>query len=235
MELKTTIIDGRTWAIEDGGVRFFVAAGTDRALMIDSGMTGLDVRAAAAELTSLPVDLVNTHGDLDHVAGNRGFSSFYMHPSEAPVYHHGPAGTGTILPVFEGDTFELGGRTLEVIHVPGHTPGSITLLDREARYLIGGDPVQEDGGIYMFGPYRDMEAYCLGLAHLLEYADAFDVVYPSHAKMPVDKEVIGKLLAGAEDILSGKIPGEPAELHGFPILTYDIGVCRFFCDRMGKE
>ena len=231
MEIKSTGIDSRTWAVEDGGVRFFVAAGTDRALMIDSGMTGMDVKAAAAGLTPLPIDLVNTHGDLDHVAGNRSFPSFYMHPSEAPAYHHGPVGAGTILPVFEGETFELGNRTLEVIHVPGHTPGSITLLDREARYLIGGDPVQEDGGIYMFGPYRDMEAYCLGLAHLLEYSDVFDVVYPSHAKMPVSKDTIGKLLAGAEDILSGKLTGVPGEMHGVSIQIYDIGVCRFFCDR----
>ena len=68
---------------------------------------------------------------------------------------------GRVLPAFEGDIIDLGERKLEVIHVPGHTPGSITLLDREERCLIGGDPVQIDGEIYMFGLHRDMEAYVL--------------------------------------------------------------------------
>ena len=70
--------------------------------------------------------------------------------------------------MFEGDIIDLGERKLEVVHVPGHTPGSITLLDREERCLIGGDPIQIDGEIYMFGLHRYMEAYVFGLEHLLE-------------------------------------------------------------------
>ena len=76
--------------------------------------------------------------------------------------------------MFEGDIIDLGERKLEVVHVPGHTPGSITLLDREERCLIGGDPIQIDGEIYMFGLHRDMEAYVFGLEHLLERAGEFD-------------------------------------------------------------
>ncbi len=220
-----------TWAVADGGVRIFVLAGTERAMVIDTGMTGLDIRRIAGELTSLPLFLVNTHADMDHVAGNGAFEEFYMHPSEGAAYHHGPIGTGKMKPVYEGTLFDLGGRTVEVLHIPGHTPGSISLLDVEHRCLIGGDPIQEDGGIYMFGPNRDMETYVLGLEHVWEFEEEYDCIYPSHAKMPVGKEVIPKLIAGAKEILTGHAEGVPGEMHGHPIVTYDVGVSRFFCDR----
>ena len=41
-----------------------------------------------------------------------------------------------LLPVKEGDIFDLGGVTLEVYHIPGHTPGGICLLERENRILF---------------------------------------------------------------------------------------------------
>ena len=230
MDARITLLYPNTWAIEDGGVRIFLLAGTDRAMVVDTGMTGLDIPRLAAEVTPLPLFLVNTHADRDHVGGNSAFESCYMHPAEGCVYHHGPAGTLKMNPVYENTTFDLGGRTVKVVHIPGHTPGSISLLDVENRCLIGGDPIQEDGGIFMFGPYRDMEAYVLGLMHVWERRDEFDFIYPSHAKMPVGKEVIPKLIAGAKAILSGELAGVPGEMHGHPIMIYDAGVSRFFCD-----
>ena len=83
----------------------------------------------------------------------------------------------------------------------------------------------------MFGPYRDMEAYVLGLEHVWEFEAEYDFIYPSHAKMPVNKNIIPKLIEGAKAILAGTVEGVPGEMHGHPILTYDIGVSRFFCDR----
>ncbi|MBR2561453.1 MAG: MBL fold metallo-hydrolase [Eubacterium sp.] len=222
----------KTWTVEDGDVRFFLAAGEKEALLIDTGMTGLDVKAIAASLTELPVVLVNTHADMDHVSANDAFDSFYMHPSELPVYHRNHSYKETIHPVYEGYRFDLGGRELEVLHVPGHTPGSITILDKENRCLIGGDPIQTGGGIYMFGPYRDMQAYIFGLSHLLSRESEFDTVYPSHADAVVAKDVINKLIVGAHDIMDGKIEGIDEELHGMMITTYDIGISRFFLDRV---
>ena len=190
MQAPVTQLYENTWAIEDRGVRIFVLEGTERAMVVDTGMTGLDIRTLAGGLTHLPLFLVNTHADMDHVAGNGVFDSFYMHPAEAAVYHHGPICTGKIIPVYEGTVFDLGNRPVKVLHIPGHTPGSISLLDVGHRSLIGGDPIQEDGGIYMFGPYRDMEAYVLGLEHVWEFEAEYDFIYPSHAKMPVSKNIM---------------------------------------------
>ena len=219
-----------TWAVEDAGVRCFILAGREKALLIDTGRTGMALRDIVREVTDLPLLLLNTHADPDHIAGNDAFDEFFMHPSEAIVYHNIHHGKGKMLSVFDGDVIDLGGRTVEVIHVPGHTPGSITVLDREQRCLIGGDPIQEDGDIFMFGLHRDMEAYIAGLERLWTREAEFDFIYPSHAKIRIGKSVIPRLISGARDILSGKCNGVEKEVHGNRILSVDVGVSRFLCN-----
>ena len=143
-----------TFRIEDGGVRFFLLTGTERALLIDSGMTVQNAKEIAESLTTLPVSLLNTHADRDHIGSNASFASCYMHPAEEPNYRRS-GGKNEIVPVEDGGVLDLGGRELEIVHLPGHTPGSIALLDRKNKWLFSGDPIQ-DGEIYMFGIHRDM-------------------------------------------------------------------------------
>ena len=218
-----------TWTALDGGVRLFLLAGNNSALVIDTGISGLDIRALVTEHTDLPYRLLNTHADRDHIASNAQFDSFYMHPSEAAFYYNVQHGKGRMIPVFGGDVIDLGGRELEIVHLPGHTPGSVTVLDRANRCLIGGDPIQEDGDIYMFGPQRDFGAYIASLKRLTKRND-FDWIYPSHANEKVGRGVIGPLIDGAEKILAGKIEGTVTERHGKPIRVCDVGVSRFLCE-----
>lgn len=224
-----------TWFLDDGGVRFFLAAGKEKALVIDTGMTGVDIHKAAKEVTDLPLILVNTHADPDHTGGNVQFSQIMMHPSEMMIYHNIFHQKGRVLPVFDKDRIDLGGRDLEVVHVPGHTPGSITLLDHDNRCLIGGDPIQIDGDIYMFGPHRDMEAYVFGLERLVKRMEEFDWIYPSHMQLKVPCHVIPELIQGAKDVLSGLISGNICEIHGRQVISYDIEIDRFLCDLREQE
>ena len=85
-------IDEYSWRIEDTGVRFFLLTGMDRALLIDSGMRVSNARDIAAGLTDLPISLLNTHADRDHIGSNEQFESFYMHPAEEPIYRRLPRG-----------------------------------------------------------------------------------------------------------------------------------------------
>ena len=218
-----------TWAETDGGVRFFLLTGQESALVIDTGMSGLDVRGVVSAQTVLPIRLLNTHADRDHIGSNAQFESFYMHPSEAAFYRNVQGGQGTIVPVFEGDVIDLGDRALEILHLPGHTPGSITVLDRKNRCLIGGDPIQEDGEIYMFGPQRDFDAYIASLKRLLQ-RDDFDFIYPSHAKEKVSRSVIPSLIDGAERILAGTVEATKRERFGKTFTVCDVGVARFLCN-----
>ena len=212
-----------TWRIDDGGVRFFLLCGTERALLIDSGMTVTDAKEIAESLTSLPVSLLNTHADRDHIGSNDEFDAFCMHPDEEPVYRRSGKG-GTILPVRGGDVIDLGNRPLTVVELPGHTPGSIGVYDEINRVLISGDPIQQNGNIFMFGDHRDLSRYVESLEKLLPMLDKIDEIWPSHADLPVPPSVVPALIEGAKKILDGEIRGEPVEAHGRTILRADIGV-----------
>lgn len=221
-------MDQNTWRIEDDEVRYFLLTGTERALLIDSGVTSPDARKVAEGLTDLPLQLLNTHADPDHIGGNGAFAEFYMSPAEED-YYRARGGQGTIIPVKEGDEIDLGDRVLRIIDVPGHTPGSIAVLDVKNRVLIGGDGVQ-DGTIFMFAQGRNIPQYIESLKHLLEYADAFDVVYPSHGSIPVQPDLIPKLIEGAGEILKGTVSGTPAEVFGNPVTLIQFPYAGFFCD-----
>ena len=228
MNCEIIPINERSWRIEDGGVRLFLLAGSEKALLIDSGMNLHTAREVAAELTSLPLSLLNTHADRDHIGSNEEFESFYMHPAEEPVYRRSGK-PGTVLPVLDGDVIDLGGRELEIIHLPGHTPGSIAVLDRNSRVLISGDPIQQNGHVFMFGDHRNLEDYAASLGHLEAFADRFDEIWPSHGDCPISPDLIARLRDGARDILAGKIAGRPTDFHGNRIVVYDLGFCSLLC------
>ena len=229
MGVEIVQINENTWRIEDMGVRFFLLTGSKKALLIDSGMTTGKVRELVAPLTSLPLYLANTHSDRDHVAGNGEFSSFYMHPDEEDHYRE-QGGKGEILPLREGDEIDLGDRVLRVIELPGHTPGSIGFLDVKARVLISGDPIQEEGRIFMFGGHRNMPRYVESLTALLGRTAEFDEIWPSHAKIPVSPSILPDLIASAKNILEGKEEGHLEEVHGNKIMAYPLKPSTFLCD-----
>jgi len=78
-----------------------------------------------------------------------------------------------------GDVIDLGDRQLSVVELPGHTPGSIGLVDHEERALLSGDAIYE-GGLIDTLPESDVEAYVASM-HRLRRLDV-DVVYPGHGE-----------------------------------------------------
>ena len=221
-------INDTTWRIEDNGVRFFLLAGTEKALLIDSGMNTPDAKQIAENITKLPVMLLNTHADPDHISGNGSFDCFYMHPDEEDNYRaHG--GVGGILPVKDNDIIDLGNRPLKIIFIPGHTPGSIAVLDINNRVLVSGDTVQ-DGNIFMFKEHRNMSLYVESLRKLSMYTDEFDTIYPSHGSFPVYPALISSLIEGAEQIISGTAKGKVVNLFGTPVMLYKFPYAGFLCD-----
>lgn len=229
MDNQIVQMNPNTWCIEDNGVRIFLLQGEDRALLIDSGMQLHNARDIAMTLTSLPVELLNTHADMDHIGSNEQFDSFYMHPAEETNYRRSGKG-GRLIPVQDGDELDLGNRKLKIIHLPGHTPGSIAVLDTASRVLISGDPVQEHGRIFMFGDQRNMRDYIHSLERLEQMSGDFDELWPSHADLPVKPDTIGRLIDGAGKVMNGEISGTAEELFGMKITAYDLGFTVLLCD-----
>ncbi len=211
--------------IENGGVRCFFIEGDDRAMLVDTGFGNGDLRSLVQSLTKLPIFVVNTHADGDHTGCNHQFQEIWMHPAEFDYYAQKGNTCDNLHPLWEGDTLSLGKWNFEVLLIPGHTPGSIALLDREHEILISGDSVQT-GTIYLFGPERNLPSYIASLYKLEQIRDSVREILPSHGQIPVSPNTISKLLEVAPKLLAGEYAGQP-DPRGRPCQEYDCGVAKF--------
>lgn len=224
--LKVRRLAESFYALEDARVRQFLVLGEERALLFDTGFGDTEVLAAARTLTDLPIDLVLTHGDPDHVGGLGDFTSCRLHPGDwhkitAPV---------SLTPLAEGEVLRCGRFAFEVIAIPGHTPGSVAFYDRVQKILLPGDSVQQGGPIYMFGPDRDLPRYIQSLEKLAAQIPADVAVFPCHSACPIDASFIARDLADARALRDGKLASEahpalPCRLyHGEAVdFLYDGG------------
>lgn len=154
--IKVKKINECVWLMDDNNkATGYLVCGEQKAVVIDT-MNGIaDVQAVVREITSLPLTVVNTHGHCDHIFGNVYFDcDCFLHPDDAniaaehmrfPEFVKLCTRKKIEMPSFksinEGDTIDLGGLTLEVISLPGHTPGGICLLLKEKRILFTGDGI----------------------------------------------------------------------------------------------
>lgn len=193
------------YILDDGRVRQFLMVGGEEALLVDTGFEDSHVMEAVRTVTSLPVQVIMTHGDRDHTGGVKAFGECFMHPKD----WHLVSGDITLHPLKEGDVFSCGGYRLEVIEIPGHTYGSVAFLDREKKLLLPGDSVQKDGPIYMFGSHRNLDLYIESHKKLLERKDEIETILPCHHAYPINTSYIEKNLRDAEALKGGTLQGRP--------------------------
>lgn len=219
--------DGETYRIEDSIVRAFLLVGTKRALLVDSANGEGNVYELVKSVTDKPVTLINTHADEDHIGGNGAFSYTLMHPSEFAFYSCTKRpGDARPMPVCDGEVIDLGDREVEIILTPGHTPGSIALLDRRRRVLFPGDSVSTTP-VFIFGEMRSLEALLLSLKRLKLRSGDFDAIYPSHGDFPVSKQQIDALISCGEMLRRKELqPLEPA--FPVPAKMFEYGSAAFF-------
>jgi glyoxylase-like metal-dependent hydrolase (beta-lactamase superfamily II) len=230
------VADG-VWRIDDrGSDNMYLVEGKDRALLIDTGLGIGDLAGFVKSLTALPLTVVNTHGHPDHAGGNRQFTSVFAHPDDFEMtarFSGGEYRAATVRRVLQetpelsalifkdssgladpkllaatgGMVFDLGGRKLEVIETPGHTKGSICLMDAGNRLLFTGD--NDNTLVWLF--LRDclpLETYLKTLKKVQARSAEFDTLLPGHGD-PIDKAFIGEQIVCVENILSGACKGEP--------------------------
>ena len=211
MEFTIQKIAENIWAIEQKGVRAFLLVGQDNAILVDTCFGG-DIRSACQSITNNPITLITTHSDGDHIGCDQQFPVQYLHSAEFERYESRGKGAPHAIPMQEGDVFEVGDYRLEVILIPGHTPGSIALLERSHRFLISGDTVQS-GCIYMHGDGRDLPQFRESIAKLEQMwqEGLFDTVFPAHGEAIVTADILGDHLALADEVLRGNaVPAGPA-------------------------
>lgn len=214
--------------IEEQGVRMFMLKGTKGSLLVDTGYGGGDIKHTVQNIAQNDFKVIITHPDVDHIGGIAYFDEVYMHPSDFAQFRNICSKEDIkVMPVYENDIIDLGDMKWEIIEIPGHTCGSIALLDRENRILISGDSVQE-GPIYMFGEYRSLEAQILSLKKLNKMKDAFDIILPCHNMLPVKTDILPVLIEGAEKLWRKELAGKPVNLGWVQTNRYDYNTVSFY-------
>ena len=116
-------------------------------------------------------------------------------------------------PVYEGRVFDLGGRQLEVIHVPGHTRGSIVLLEKELHSLYTADAINPNTLLHLPNG-TTVEEYKESAEHLKTYQPLFDRVYTGHSAEAIPASVVDDAVFVCERILAGEDAAIPEEGFG---------------------
>ncbi len=201
-----------------GLVRSFLVIGQNKALLVDTGLGRDDLKTVVESLTSLPIEVLYTHSDGDHVGGAHDFEISYMHPLEIKHYRNRFKNPVEMIEINEKDILDIGDYHFEVIHVPGHTPGSIALIERSKGFMIGGDSFQV-GPIFMFGDGRDLNAY-LKTLEIVQNIKEINLIYSSHNDLEFDPQMIEELIILTNLILNNQIDGVPEEKFEYKVKKY---------------
>ena len=216
----------------------YLIVGEHGALLFDTGMGISDIQRVTAELTKRPIIVLNSHTHNDHVGGNWEFVTIYgmdtdftrnnargsredaqaeITPDQicgalpqgfdAKAYATRPWKITAI--THDGDRFDLGGRTLEVIATPGHTPDAISLLDRANGLLFTGDTYYP-APIWLFRPETDLDAYAASIRRLAALAPQIKLVLGAHNIPVAPPSVLSRLVAAFADVRAGKVHPVPA-------------------------
>jgi glyoxylase-like metal-dependent hydrolase (beta-lactamase superfamily II) len=217
-------------------VKSYLVLGSERAALIDTGMGVGNIRRLVEEITPLPISVIQSHAHNDHIGGAWQFEDVGIHPSEADDLAAGQSATrladwfaesemsGPLPPGFnpvgysipgkmptriyeDGDVVELGGRSLEVIHAPGHSRGGLVLLDRAKRALYSTDVVYLRS-LYLLNPDSSIREYVTTLERLSGLVPELDRLYPSHGPSPISPQLILPILEGIREIAVGREPDQ---------------------------
>ena len=217
-------IDPRTWLIEEEAecnVYMYLLAGEKEAVLIDTGYGTVALDEVVSSLTRLPVTVLCTHGHFDHIGGIGFFPSARMHRADRDLYHQHKQEVRKIAPNciapesaeeldwFDGElTLDLGGRTLEIFQVPGHTRGCVAILDVERRQIFTGDTCCKAAVLLNFDHSADLATFRESIVAILEQQDRFDTTWPSHHTKPVGVQIPAQFLEAADLLLEGKAEGK---------------------------
>jgi hydroxyacylglutathione hydrolase len=143
-----------------------------------------------------PVKIVNTHCHIDHILGTAFLHDqyklpFLIHPEEKPLLTASITqgelfGLEVKTPpeptdfLNEGDTVSFGDSVFEVIHIPGHSPGGIVLLNKDQQCMFTGDVLFQGsiGRTDLLG--GDYDSLVSSIRQKLLVLDPMIRVYPGH-------------------------------------------------------
>lgn len=235
-------LSGNVYAITEPqhfqGVNFYLILGSEKAVLMDTGLGILPLTPLIEELYQGEIIAVNSHFHFDHIGNNHAFQPVYNFTDEyvrrvanmglyradvgdqvdEEMFKNGwPEGFDadafavlpySYIPLEDGQEFNLGDRVLKVIHTPGHSHDGIMLYDEVCKILFTGDT------FYMGALYAHFNCDQFGRSDIREYYETMTRLrrmIPESVKLYCshgDFIAPASKLAETADILSAIINGE---------------------------
>lgn len=193
----------------------YLLNGSKHSLLIDTGLGICNIHDKVTQLTNNPITAVATHVHWDHIGGHEYFPDFYAHEDELNwlsgefpltmkqikdmVIDHCDLPDGYDVDKYQffqgiptrvladNDIIDIGGRYIQILHTPGHSPGHMCFWEKERGYLFTGDLVYKDT-LFAYYPSTDPEAYLNSLERVS--ALAVKRVFPAHHTLNIQPEIL---------------------------------------------
>lgn len=224
-------IDDHTWVGTGNLVSnesLYLVEGNDRAVLVDAGTRIGDLKGIVERLSGKEVILVATHVHPDHTGSAVSeFSAIFINPADTVnIPGMMPDYKGEVRHLKDGEILDLGGRKLEVVFTPGHTPGSVTFIDREAGYGFSGDAFGS-GNLLLTTDFSTLIATCEKTGRIMDkYSIKF--FYPGHffGNNLETRQRVRDMITLSRDVLAGRVKGQnnPNGMLGLNLVVNDYGV-----------
>ncbi len=203
-------------------INLFLLIGSQIALLIDTGCGIFPLKPILNDLIEDKVlRVLNTHSHFDHIGGNYEFEKIYIHPEEEKsiskpkdisFLRDSPyeivkryesrnyliPSANNIESIKDGTIIDLGGLSVQIIHTPGHSSGSISVLTNKDELFTG------DTAHYgtMYVSKNELTTHLASIKKLLDlFKEKKDLkIYPSHEEIAVGKELLDDLSKGLNNI-----------------------------------
>lgn len=178
----------------------YLVVGQERALLFDTGPGVRDISVVARALTTLPLVTMPSHMHFDHTGNLHRFDEIAI--AELPVlkaferdgklrepgslflgHYEGMKWTDVKVSHWwpPGHRIDLGGRSLHILHTPGHSPDHVALWDPDAEVLLAADLLYL-GALYAQVPGSNLEAYLVSCERLLEHIGPQTKIFGAHGQ-----------------------------------------------------
>lgn len=221
-------------------VMMYLVVGTEKAALVDCGFGVTDtLRSFVESLTDKPIMCIIAHGHPDHAGAAALFDKIYMNERDEPllpvslsyerrmddVFGHGEYDAElkaycekhivmteklTYTKIEDGDVFDLGGKQLEVVAMPGHTQGSVALFNKAENYALVSDCFSKRTALVKMPKEKrvGITAYRDGLDRFMNLIDADTKLYWGHGEETVAHEVPADMLRACNEVLAGKVEND---------------------------
>ena len=189
------------------GCNTWLVGDSDEVIVVDPGRDAEAVLAAVSDREILAV--ICTHGHPGHVAAAldvaaRDEAPVALHPKDVLAWREAHLGREPGIEMEEGGIFEVADVALEVLHTPGHSPGSVSLYCEQLGVVFSGDALLADGPAPHEGEYPDFPGQLSAIGQELLTLPDETRVLPGHGE-EITVETAGKLFDSW--VAAGPLPG----------------------------